>query len=407
MRVRKISRLHEDLVDIIRKVSHVTNIKNIEHFIVFGTEEIDCFLGGVHKVNIKGIRDGVLVEIRVMIKWHSNPIERECFRTSYHREYVFYEIIVPKILKLQRRCGIIEGLKIKFPNCVLASIEHDKETVVVYITSQFGSLDRFYKMDYAHAYLVIKNLAKLHALSFALQKLYPEDFGVIRNLCAKDIQYAYLGNIPKCLISYFKSSVNVISNPVAKAKLEDITPNILALLSKCSEPEPNYSTICHGDCWNNNVLFKYQGKRPVDVLFVDYQLVRYASPATDISYFLYMSTDQQFLSKHYDQLLDVYFGTLSAVLKQCNLNVEEIYPRSIFLRHLREYSVLGLIEALISMKIITAETEEALKMTEMKYHAEEPCQYETQNKSLYVERVNGVVADFFKRNYSLDAILKQ
>ncbi|XP_039753345.1 uncharacterized protein LOC120628792 [Pararge aegeria] len=268
-------------------------------------------------------------------------------------------------------------------------------------------LDRFQKIDFAHTSLVLKNLAKLHALSFALQKLYPDDFEMIRNLCAKDIQYADLESIPKCLISYYKSSINVISKPVAKAKLEDITPNILALLNKCSAPVPNYSTICHGDCWNNNILFKYQGKRPVDVLFVDYQLVRYASPVTDISYFLYMSADQKLLSKHYYQLLDIYFGTLTAVLRQCNLNIDDIYPRNIFLRHLRDYSVLGLLEALISLKITTAETEDALKITDMKYHAEEPCQYETQNQSMYVERVNGVVTDFFERNYSLDAILKQ
>lgn len=145
----------------------------------------------------------------------------------------------------------------------------------------------------------------------------------------------------------------------------------------------------------------------MDVLFLDYQLVRYASPATDISYFLYMSAEQKFLSKNYDKLLDIYFGTLSAVLRQCNLNVEDVYPKRVFLSHLRDYSVLGLIEALISMKIITAETEEALKMTEMRYHGEEPCRYETQNQSAYVERVNEVVADFFDRNYSLDAVLKQ
>ncbi|CAH2229393.1 jg14853 [Pararge aegeria aegeria] len=407
MRVRKISRVHEDLVDIIRKVAAVTNITNIENFVEYGTDEIDSFLSWIHKVNIKGVRDGVLVNIKVMIKWHSNPIDRKCFRASYHREYVFYEIIVPNVIKLQRGFSIIEGLKIKFPNCALASIVHDKETIAIYMSNDTRPLDRFQKIDFAHTSLVLKNLAKLHALSFALQKLYPDDFEMIRNLCAKDIQYADLESIPKCLISYYKSSINVISKPVAKAKLEVITPNILALLNKCSAPVPNYSTICHGDCWNNNILFKYQGKRPVDVLFVDYQLVRYASPVTDISYFLYMSADQKLLSKHYYQLLDIYFGTLTAVLRQCNLNIDDIYPRNIFLRHLRDYSVLGLLEALISLKITTAETEDALKITDMKYHAEEPCQYETQNQSMYVERVNGVVTDFFERNYSLDAILKQ
>ncbi|XP_052741503.1 uncharacterized protein LOC112055160 [Bicyclus anynana] len=257
-------------------------------------------------------------------------------------------------------------------------------------------------MDFEHTSLVIRNLAKLHALSFALQKTHPEDFELIRSLCAKDIQYADPGSIPKCLISYFKSSINVISNPVAKAKLEDITPSILALLSKCSAPAPNYSTICHGECWNNNILFKYQ--RPVDVLFVDFQLVRYASPATDISYFLYMATDPKTLSKHYHQLIDIYFGTLSAVLRQCDLNVEDVYPRSIFMKHLKDYSVLGLLEALISMKIITAEAEDALKMKSMKYHAEEPCQYETQNQPLSAWLSNAKMQPVFLLSFHVGLI---
>lgn len=151
-----------------------------------------------------------------------------------------------------------------------------------------------------------------------------------------------------------------------------------------------------------------QGKRPVDVIFVDYQLVRYASPVTDISYFLYMCTDQEILCNHYDQLLNIYYGTLTAVLRQCNLEVRDIYPKDIFQKHLREYSVLGLIEAMISMKIITADTEEALKMTEMKYHLSEASGFascKTKNQAFYVERINGVVNDFFNRGYSLDALL--
>lgn len=150
-----------------------------------------------------------------------------------------------------------------------------------------------------------------------------------------------------------------------------------------------------------------QGCKPVDVIFIDYQLVRLASPVTDIAYFLYMSTDAEFLYKHYDQVLDIYYGTLTAVLRHCNLDVATIYPRSIFQKHLREYSVLGLIEALVSMMIITAPYEDALKMTEMKYEHYDGEVYEDESRdnSMFVERVNGIVNDFFERNYSLDTIL--
>ncbi|XP_045498257.1 uncharacterized protein LOC123696229, partial [Colias croceus] len=171
-------------------------------------------------------------------------------------------------------------------------------------------------------------------------------------------------------------------------------------------PVSKYNVICHSDCWNNNNLFKYQGENPVDVVLVDYQLARFASPVTDISYFLYMSANYDFLSKYYDQLLDIYYGTVAGILRECDIDIEETFPRHILQDHLKEYSVLGLVEALISMKIVTAESEEAQKMLEMKHQAPNDLhEYETQNQIMFVERVNGIVKFFFERNFTLDGVL--
>lgn len=95
---------------------------------------------------------------------------------------------------------------------------------------------------------------------------------------------------------------------------------------------------------------------------------------------------------------------MSAVLRQCNLDVEDVYPKRVFDKHLKEYSVFGLIEALVSMKIITADGEEATKMNGQMCMEEMP-ENLSPNRSLYVERVNGVVTDFFERGYSLNAVL--
>lgn len=144
----------------------------------------------------------------------------------------------------------------------------------------------------------------------------------------------------------------------------------------------------------------------MDVILIDYQLSRNASPVTDIAYFMYMSTEKELRGKHYETLLEIYYGTLAAVLRECNLNVDDIYPRHIFKSHLIKYSVFGLVEALISMMIITAPSEEALKMTQINYQFanEGVCEYKCKN--WFIERVNDLVDDFFSRNYSVDAVLK-
>ncbi|CAB3261497.1 unnamed protein product [Arctia plantaginis] len=406
MPVRKISHSHPEFISIIYKLADKCNINLTDYVVVYGCEDVDSFVRGIYRLRLTGNRDGQKIKLDIVMKWHPDPKTRASLRDAYRREFVFYRHIIPQLLEIQRNFKNIEGLKIKFPNCVFASIEYDKEVLAVQKISEFSFRDRFHKMDLQHVSLVLKHLAKLHALSFALARNSPKKFREIKELCSKDVQYGDPGPVPSSMKYFYEASVNVILDTAIKKKMKDFGPNILTALYKCTQSD-NYSAICHADCWNNNVGFKYKGERPVEVIFIDYQMARIASPVTDISYFLYMSTDHDFIKKHYYHVLDVYYGTLAAVLRQCNLDVNEIYPQSIFQKHLSEYTVLGLIESLVSMMIITAENEEALRMTELKHEdtSEIFCENEKQVRPLFVERVNGIVSDFFEKNYSLHAIL--
>ncbi|XP_063825607.1 uncharacterized protein LOC135075178 [Ostrinia nubilalis] len=406
---RKISRGPPELMTILFEVASNIQIKDIEYVLEFGCDEVDCYYGGLYKVTITGYRNGCKVKKKYIIKWHSDPKKRNAFRKAHKREFLFYQKIIPAYLEIQNRFKVIEGLKTKFPNCDFACCDKGREAIVVSETQGYKVHDRFQKLSLDHVSLAVKNLAKLHALSFVLEKSQPEKFEEIKKACYFDVQYADVELMPKSLFSYYEVSVNVVKDASAKKKLQDNISNVLRILHKCAMPDTKYSTICHGDCWNNNILYKYQKSRPVDVMFIDCQLLRYASPVTDISYYLYMTTDHEFRLKYYDHVLSLYYWTLSAVLRQCDWDINEIYPESIFQQHLKDYSVFGLIEALISMKIITAEIEDAHKMTEVKYELTEEgsCGSELQNSLLYEQRVNGVVNDFFSRNYSLDAVLSK
>ncbi|KOB79293.1 putative Juvenile hormone-inducible protein [Operophtera brumata] len=410
MPLRKISKCHMDFVEIIHKIAEELNLKNIEYVIKFGCEDIDSFHNGLYSVQIKGLRDGQIIKHCVVVKWQPDREVRSAIKEFYIREITIFQRVVPKFLEIQRHFKVIEGLRIKFPNCIFMSNEHDKETVAIMALLNgrkgYRVHDRFHKKDLNHAVLVMKYLAKLHALSFVLENSNPEEFDKIKKSYHKDGQYSDPERVSKPMKCFYDASVNVISDPVAKAKLKGLGPNILSVLYKCTLPVPRYSAICHGDCWNNNILYSYKGQRPVDVILIDYQLTRYASPVTDIAYFMYMSTEKELREKHYETLLEIYYGTLEAVLRECSLKIEDIYPKEIFKSHLQKYSVLGLVEALISMMIITAPSEEALKMTEIKYQFgnEEFC--ESQCKIWFKTRVNDVVQDFFSRNYSLDTVLK-
>ncbi|RXG60647.1 hypothetical protein Avbf_04791 [Armadillidium vulgare] len=73
--------------------------------------------------------------------------------------------------------------------------------------------------------------------------------------------------------------------------------------------------LIHGDCWTNNLLFKYNSKnKPVDLRLVDLQVSRLASPGSDINYFVYTSLTGDTRSKYFHDLLDAYYQSFSKVL---------------------------------------------------------------------------------------------
>ena len=254
---KKISRCHQDFIELIYKTAEISNMQLTDYVVELGCEEIDSFLTGMFKVQLKGIIDGQKIKKNIMIKWHPEPKMRACFRESYKREFIFYQQIVPKLLEVQNKIKNAEGLKIKFPNCILACAEYDKETIAVQGLKEEGYKlrDRLFKTNLDYVSLVMKNLAKLHALSFVLEKTNPKEFEEIARLCHEDVQYCHPGPAPKSMSSYYEASVKVILDTAAKDKLNRLAPDILKVLYSCTRPD-SYSTICHGDCWNNNILYK-------------------------------------------------------------------------------------------------------------------------------------------------------
>lgn len=102
---------------------------------------------------------------------------------------------------------------------------------------------------------------------------------------------------------------------IAKKMLPIADDVINKLDAHCNQKSTGLKVLNHGDLWINNLLFKYDKGKPVDLVFVDYQMSFYSSPGIDINYFLNTSPRLEVRQQSRDELIKSYYLEFSKTLK--------------------------------------------------------------------------------------------
>ncbi|KAJ8883992.1 hypothetical protein PR048_015848, partial [Dryococelus australis] len=202
--------------------------------------------------------------------------------------------------------------------------------------------DRLAGLDAAHCSLVMKTLGQFHACSFALRDQRPELF---RSLGSQLKETLFRSANPESdkAATNFQNSIDHVESILLKMfpsefeyviRFREFGPHyedrMLDVVSgEAAEP---YAVICHGDCWTNNILFKYSedGDAPVAACLLDLQIARYSSPFTDIAYFLYCCTEGDVRREAYKSLLSDYYNSLSQFLQKLGSDPDKMFPYSAF-----------------------------------------------------------------------------
>jgi len=135
---------------------------------------------------------------------------------------------------------------------------------------------------------------------------------------------------------------------------DDLIPNVRHFFSVTSRRQLErfmgnvtspIDTLCHGDFWSNNIMFKYDEEGKVsETILVDFQLINYGHPAYDLMYLLYLSTDTQFRDQHMDQCLQHYWTTLNEYITQFQPK-DSKYDWQDFQTDVQTYKTIGYVMA--------------------------------------------------------------
>ncbi|KAG8332926.1 hypothetical protein J6590_012695 [Homalodisca vitripennis] len=226
--------------------------------------------------------------------------------------------------------------------------------------------DKFKQLDFFHCELVYSTLAKFHAASVACHHNNPE---LIEEL-GKELMFS---NKNKMLEGFVKSSAKCFEKILSEMKeCEDAvdlilnrTDHMVESIGDMFQPKPTgLNVLNHGDLWINNMLFKHSDSGDVeDVKFIDFQMVRWASPVLDLVYFLWTSADEEVREHRQKELFTLYRHTLNSSLEQ--LGCPERLSEQEFEDDLRAASDYALLTISGTLPFILSESKDAVNMEEL------------------------------------------
>lgn len=332
----------------------------------------DNYIGVLFRARAECRKTGRKLNVIVKLPPQNEARRNQFFaHPAFEREIYFYDTIYPVLEGFQREKGIAldeeGGGFYQVPRCFKTCVEEYKEAIFMADLKQdgFEMFDRHKEQGLEHFRLVVRTLGRLHALSFALRDQHPERIepfrGMVELFSTRDDDAAmeqwFQALTTRALETLDEQEEPEVYEKASRALKVNFMDHIKEL-TKGSSAEP-YAVICHGDCWNNNVMFKHdENDTPVDIRLLDWQICRYASPVLDLMYFIFTASTKAFRDQHYEDLLNLYHDTLSDFLRRLGSDPEKLFPRSALDDQLARFGRFGLLMATMLLPIITTKKED-------------------------------------------------
>uniref|UniRef100_T1HHK6 CHK domain-containing protein n=5 Tax=Rhodnius TaxID=13248 RepID=T1HHK6_RHOPR len=194
------------------------------------------------------------------------------------------------------------------------------EKIILEDLTKYGykMVKRKQALNWDHCVLVMKSLAKFHAISVIVHEkrlINLNIFGehIYQRKTAQSILNGLIKDYFRKLTLTMEKSWGTEWARVIQRLRTEFAPNVMSLLSNLMKlNEKRFNVLCHGDCWINNMMFKYSidHSTPISLKFVDFQNTFYNSPAFDLRLFLATSPNLEVRYSSYDRLIEIYYNAL-------------------------------------------------------------------------------------------------
>lgn len=228
----------------------------------------DNYVGQIMCATIKSRRDDETLEL-VVKKTPSNEDFRKAIpvRDIFLREIYIYDKVHNYFKKFQNEKGVespFNSIAKYYGKCE----EELSECLVLenLIKNGYGLWNRKLPMNAEHISIVMSEYGKFHAVSYAMKEKNPELFSEISECLKQEPTQWEIENMKTFLQSIIPQLQKVVDgNAVLQAALLRMASNLEHFFKVEIQEPKEKMVITHGDCWCNNILFKYGVSRKFEV----------------------------------------------------------------------------------------------------------------------------------------------
>lgn len=280
-------------------------------------------------------------------------------------------------------------------------------------------------LDEAHLRSMIKNIASYHSVQYAMKIKKDPMHG---NLAKGLVPLSFLDSEGKALESYnilfsvgLKRFFNIVFNDpkydpkfveIVKKLSDEYADRPVFLMQSFLRHDEVFSIVLHGDYNRNNVLFQYDAPEgydsPKNIKMFDFQETRFATPAIDLFFFMYMNCPTSLRDQIWDSLLELYHETLTsslAELLKCSKDDPQLEPYSFdnFMAHFQKFAFYGIMIGIHFIPWMACPEEECAVLShifETDIHSPELCRLTQICGGKDVDdRITSIAVHAFKKGY--------
>ena len=360
--------LTEDVIDKVFKLKTHSedNVQSVE--ITRAAPAGEGLISAVYRIHVTGRTNTAKFVAKGLV---NDPLMRKSLdcHTYFKREALFFSTILPILCEIQKTSGAKERIQDYLPICYGCHLDGKDDYILMEDLSEKECSSITKHITLHERNLTLNCLAHFHAASLALRIKKPDAFAKLANglneVYYNDKNRKWYANylaeavkIDRKVLEEFEGPESVYFQRFNAVLNEDVYGQLIRIVNSRGD----HPVFCHGDAWSPNFLCCKD-----KAIAIDFQLLRCASPATDLSYFILMCSDYCRTKEEFLEAVTLYYDSLKYYLTDMGIDAAKDFSFGMLLEELKKYGYFGILASITSIPLLANERCDTLQSFEMKY----------------------------------------